>query len=113
MHAITPVLTFTLRAKGPILARRFVAPDGSQATYESGAVGIARTAAADGEAVAVDALGVLEVEAGSEVAIKDQIGSDADGRAVPNAGFMLALSAATAAGQTILVGPLVCPPFAN
>ncbi|MFZ1326222.1 MAG: capsid cement protein [Candidatus Contendobacter sp.] len=104
------VLPWTCIATAPIAARRFVSALGTQATPASGAIGVSRTAAAEGEAVPVDLLGVIPVEAGAAVDIGASVAADADGRAIEGAGLWLALSEATAAGETLLIAPSMIPP---
>lgn len=98
----------TLRAAGAVVAARLVGFDGAQATVAGQKVlGPAQYAAADGELVAVDAIGTSMVEAGAAIAVGDDLIADAQGRAVPAAGgageyvFADALQAATGAGQRI------------
>lgn len=103
MHAIIPILTMTLRATYEITARRFVRADGSHATDPGTAIGVARTNAAIGEPFAVDVLGLLEIEAGGPIAVGNLLGPDPyEGRAVQGDGPLIAITAATAAGETVL-----------
>ena len=105
------IFPWTLIASAAITAQRFVTALGAPATATSGAVGVARSAAAIGEPFPVDCLGAIPVEAGAAVAVGARIGADASGRAVTAAaGTWTALSAATAAGETILIAPLMILP---
>lgn len=77
-----PLYTDTVVASGAIAARRFVKHDGAQAGNNEVAYGVARNAAADAEAVAVDVEGVIPVEAGGAIAIGAEVQANADGKAV-------------------------------
>lgn len=104
-----PIFTTTLVASGAIVAHRFVKGDGAQAGENDAALGVARTAAADGDGVAVDTLGTAIVEAANVVAVDDRVACDGTGRVVPVDGGTytqavgVALEAAAQAGDLIEV----------
>ena len=103
------VLTITITATGAIAPARFVTAAGAQAAAGANAIGVARTGGAAGDAIPVDVLGVVEVEAGGPVAAGDAVEADAQGRAITQAPTSTnprlgrALTAAAAAGERIRV----------
>lgn len=108
MSTQIPILVLTVAAAGAITAGRFVTPAGAQAGADANTLGVARAAAAAaGEKIPVDVLGVAVVEAGAAVAANATVKSDASGRAITwataGAKVGLALDAATAAGAMIRV----------
>ncbi len=91
---------------GGVKARRFVTFAGDYAGADGDAVyGVARTDGANGEIIAVDVQGRLEVEAAAAIAAGATLESDDAGRAQTRTGTHTiagyALTAATAAGETI------------
>lgn len=108
MSTQIPILTLTVAAAGVIAAGRFITPAGAQAGADANTLGVARApAAAAGELVPADVLGVAIVEAGAAVAAGATVKSDASGRAITwatsGAKVGLALDAAGAAGAMIRV----------
>ncbi len=79
------IFTLTATASGTISAHRFVANDSSQAGNAANTMGVARTDAADGEALPVDMLGTAIVEAGAVIAAGAAVQTDANGRAITKA----------------------------
>ncbi len=101
-----PVLTLSAVATGAIAAHRFVDFTDAQAALNEANKGAARHAAAIGEQVAVDAQGVVLVEAGAAVALGAEVQSDANGKAITLAAGVAsgrALDAAAADGDLIRV----------
>ena len=93
---------------GGVVALRCIAIAGDYPANAAAPVyGISRTAAASGEMVTVDVLGVLEAEAGGAIAAGIAVQSGADGRLEAHAGnnFVVgySLTAAAAAGDTIKI----------
>ncbi|MCB1738708.1 MAG: DUF2190 family protein [Rhodocyclaceae bacterium] len=107
MSQSTPILTLSVAASGAVAAHRFVTPARDQAVADENTLGVARTAAADTEQVAVDVLGTTVVEAGAAIAAGATIKSDANGKAVTWATsggkVAVALEAASADGDLIEV----------
>jgi len=106
MHYQT--FTQTIKASGAGVQQRFVTYAGAQAAAADVVFGVAKTDFAAGDDFAVDYAGVVGVIAGGVIALGAPIIPDAQGRAVADGGSAAnragrALSAATAAGQTILV----------
>jgi hypothetical protein len=101
------VLTLTVAATGTLVANRFVTKAGAQTGADGYAIGVCRTAASSGDKVAVDALGVVAVEAGAAVSAGDTLKADSSGRgitwATSGAKIGIALEAAGAAGDLISV----------
>lgn len=102
-----PLLTLTVAASGAVVANRFVAPANRQSVADENTLGVATTAAADGDALAVEVLGTAVVEAGAAIAAGATLKSDANGRAITwvasGAKVAVALQAAGAAGEFIEV----------
>jgi hypothetical protein len=108
MFASRCLLTLSAVAKGILKANRFVTYGDVAAGAGAPIKGVALYDAGIGDDVAIQALGEIAVEAGGVIAAGDPIISDADGRAVTDAGtspnrFGRALSATTAAGQPVIV----------
>lgn len=85
---------------------RFVALDGSLCGAGEKALGVSGLDIPSGKVGPVDMLGILIVEAGGTVTAGGEVESDSSGRAVDKAagiGNGYALTAATTAGQKILV----------
>jgi len=102
-----PILTLTATLSGNVAVNRFVTPAGAQAGAGANTLGVARTAGASGDKIAVDVLGAAIVEAGAAVSAGDTLKADADGKAITwatsGAKVGLALQAAGAAGARIEV----------
>lgn len=102
-----PLLTLTIAANGAVVANRFVTPANAQAAADENTLGVATTAAANGDALAVDVLGTSIVEAGAAIAAGATLKADANGRAITwamsGAKVAVALQAAGAAGEFIEV----------
>lgn len=102
-----PLLTLSVLLTGAVAANRFVTPAGVQAGADANTLGVARSAGAIGERVAVDVIGTAVVETGAAVAANATLETDASGRAVTWATsgpkVALALEAASGAGQFIEV----------
>lgn len=106
MSQARSLYTLALIAGGAIAAERFVAVAGTQAGAAANCWGVARSDAAIGEVVPVDAIGTAIVTAGAAVAANALIETDAQGRAITRtAGPIVAraLQAAGAAGDRIEV----------
>lgn len=85
------LLTLSLVAAGAVAAFRAVGHDGAQATVQGQKVaGVARTEAADGETLAVDAKGTAVVESGAAIAVGDSLIVDNQGRAIPASALAVA-----------------------
>lgn len=102
------LLALTVNAAGALNPHRFVGHDGNTAVAAGNALGVARTAAAIGEDLAVDVIGTAIVEAGGAISAGAEIEVGADGVAVTkNAGVTVARIApgesASAAGELIEV----------
>lgn len=101
-----PIWTGTKIATAVIPANRFITFAGIVTGAGLNSIGVARTAAAIGEAVSYDREGSAVVETGAAVTAGAFVESDATGRAIDfAAGVKLgqAMQAATAAGQFIEV----------
>lgn len=96
-------------ATGAIAAKRFVTRAGAQAGAAANTIGVADTAAASGETVLVDHLGITVVECGAILnGSERRLQTDANGRAVAfTAGPVVAILppgvTSTAANQEISV----------
>lgn len=106
MHYQT--FTHTLRATGAGVQQRFVTYAGAQAGAASIVFGVAKTNFAAGDDFAVDYSGIVGVISGGAVALGADIIPDAQGRAIADTGNAAnragrAVSAVTAAGQTVFV----------
>lgn len=104
----TVVFSMTTVATAAISAARFLGMmTGAHCGAAAKAQGVSQSAAAVGDAVAVDVLGTTIVEAGGAIAAGGPVKSDATGRAVAQAGageiLGYAVTAAGAAGQKIEV----------
>ncbi|PWR23361.1 capsid cement protein [Zavarzinia compransoris] len=99
-----PVLTLTIKATAALTKQRFVTLAGAVPAAGAAVAGVARTAAAIGDDVAVDVLGTAVIEAGAAVAAGAAIESDASGRAITaTTGVQVARTrtAAAAAGEAL------------
>lgn len=104
----TVAFTMTAVATAAIAAARFIGMlTGAPCAAGAKAQGVSQYAANVGDAFAVDVLGTSIVEAGAAVAAGIAVKSDADARAIPQAGTGeiagYAVTAASAAGQKIEV----------
>lgn len=104
----TPLFALTALAVAAITSNRFVGLfTGAHAAAGVKALGVAQSGAAIGEAVAVTVHGSEIVEAGGAIAVGGPVKSDANGKAIAQAGvgeiLGYAVTAATADGQKIEV----------
>lgn len=101
------ILTTTVVATDAVLAERFVGFDGKPCAAGKTALGVADTDADAGDAVGVNVLGIIAVEAGAAFEAGAAIQSDAEGRAVAKTGSNAvagtALDAATQAGDFVRI----------
>jgi hypothetical protein len=101
------LLTLTIAAVGAIVAHRFVTPAGDQAVAGENTLGVARTAADDGDNVPVDVVGTAVVEAGAAFSKGASLKVDANGKAIlwatSGAKVAVALEAAGADGDLVEV----------
>lgn len=100
------LLTLMVTASAALAAKRFVTVAGAPSAAGQTALGVTRTAAALGDAVAVDVVGTAQVEAGAAIAAGAAVEVGASGRAVTRTTGVTvgrALTAASAAGETIEV----------
>ncbi|AKH64907.1 MULTISPECIES: capsid cement protein [Photorhabdus] len=106
-----PVLTTTIIASANIIQHRLVGADSAPCQSGAVALGIAEMDATVGDAVPVNVLGIIAVEAGGPIARGQVLQSDKNACAVPlsfaenaagtSVGF--ALDEATAAGNVIRI----------
>ncbi|QOK91569.1 DUF2190 family protein [Ralstonia pseudosolanacearum] len=81
------IFTITVKAAAAIAAQTFVSPSGGVPAAGANTIGVAKTDAAVGDALAVDTLGTAVVVAGAAIPAGSAIEVDAAGRALPqNAG---------------------------
>lgn len=99
------ILIDTVQATGKIVANRFVAHSGKQAAADEKVYGVSPYDADNGDAAAVEILGISVVEAGGAVNVGDAVSSDAQGCAVAGGSRPagVARTAAAAAGDLIQV----------
>lgn len=101
------LLALTLMATSAIVAQRFVNAAGAQTGTDGNAIGVARSAAASGEAFTADTIGTSVVESGAAFAQGATLKANASGQAITwvtsGARVAVALEAATAAGQLVEV----------
>jgi len=101
------VLTLTVKASATVASNRFVTAAGAQAAANSAPMGVSRTAAANGEAFAVDVLGVTTCVASAAISENSRLNVAANGTVAtassthPVVG--VALEAAAAANDEIRV----------
>lgn len=101
-----PVLTLTVTAAAALSAHRFVTHGGDVPSAGGRVLGVTRSDAAAGKAVAVDVLGTTVVDAGAAISsVGTLLETDAQGRAVPKTtGTAVAVALQTAgAGRRIEV----------
>jgi len=104
----TTIFSMSQIAAAAVSAARFVGlMTGAHCAAGVKALGVSQSAASIGEAFATDVHGTTIVEAGGAIAAGGPIKSDANGKAVAQAGageiVAYAVTAATAAGQKIEV----------
>lgn len=99
------ILTTTVVATDAILAERFVGFDGKLCAAGKAVLGVADTDAGVGEAVGINVLGIIAVEAGAAFEAGAAIQSDAEGRAVAKTGSNAV--AGTALDAALLPGDFV------
>ncbi len=100
------ILTLTVVATAALTGERFVTLLGAVPAAGAGNVGVARHAAAIGDAVAVDVVGAIKVTAGAAVAAGALVETTNVGKAITKStGIALgrALNAAAADGDPIIV----------
>lgn len=105
-------LTLTGTATAAITANRFVSPVIAQTAAAGNSLGVARSGAAIGALVPIDAGGTTIVEAGAAIAAGALVESDASGRAVTrSAGAILGRMAPgeVASGAGALVEIILIP----
>ena len=93
------VLALSVVANGAITAQRFVTAVGLQAGAGANVLGVARSSAAAGDALAVDVLGTAIVEAGAAITAGAALETDASGRAVTVSSGAVVARALGPAGQ--------------
>lgn len=104
----TKTITHTVIASGAGVQDRFVTFTGAQAGAADKVLGVAITDFAAGAALALHIIGVCTVEAGGAINVGDPVVPDAQGRGIAGAADAAnivgrALSAVTAAGQTLFI----------
>lgn len=101
------ILTTTIVAADSLLQQRFVGFDGKPCAAGKAAFGVAETDAIAEDAVGVNVLGIIAVEAGAALEAGASVQSDADGRAIAKTGSNVvagvALDAATQAGDMVRI----------
>lgn len=76
------IFTITVKATAAIAAQTFVSPSGGVPAAGGNSLGVAKTDASAGDALAVDALGTAVVIAGAAIPAGSAVEADAAGRAV-------------------------------
>lgn len=76
------VLVSTVTATAPIVANRFIGFDGKQATANALVFGVSPRDADEGDAVGIECIGIVLVEAGGAISAGAKVASDAQGCAV-------------------------------
>ncbi|MEW5729153.1 MAG: capsid cement protein [Pseudomonadota bacterium] len=95
-------------ASGAVTKRRFVGFDGAQASVQGQKVlGVSQYDAADGDDLALDAIGTTVVETGAAIAKGDSIITDAQGRAIPATGALSIGAGATPVTSTAADGAIL------
>lgn len=100
------ILTLTLVATAVVRACRFTTFAGAESGANGDIFGVSQSAAAIGEAYAVDCIGTALVEAGAAFAAGDYLASDSQGRAIKASagGITTAVVAGAAAGNVTVAG---------
>ena len=102
-------LKFTAIAAAAIAERQLVGFNDQPTGLNGKVKGAAANDAATGDAVALTAIGLVDLPAGAAIAAGDDLISDANGKPIPKGAtanpnvFAIALSAATAAGARVSV----------
>lgn len=90
MSAAFDLMTLSVRASAAVRRGRFVGFNGAEAAATGQkCLGVARTAAAIGQDVALVVSGTVMVEAGSAIAIGATVATDNQGRAVTASGLVV------------------------
>ncbi|ECA8970968.1 DUF2190 family protein [Salmonella enterica subsp. enterica serovar Omuna] len=101
------ILTTTIVATDAILQQRLVGFDSKPCAAGKAALGVAETDANAEDAVGVNVLGIIAVEAGAALEAGAAVQSDAEGRAIAKTGSNavagIALDAATQAGDMVRI----------
>lgn len=107
MQPTYSLLPETVVASATVVGGRFVSQAGGYPTANAPAFGVTRSDGASGDLLPVDVMGTTEVTVAGPVAVGDAIKAAADGRAevagASDLAVARAMSAATAAGQSIKV----------
>jgi hypothetical protein len=102
------LLTLSIKATGAIAISRGVTHAGAQGAAQGAKIiGIARTAAASGDMLAVVAKGTAIVEAGAAVAVGDSVIIDSSGRAIPTTGALEVATGSTAVTSSAANGDIL------
>lgn len=100
-------LVYTIRAvAAPVVANQFVAFDDTPAGADEAVQGVSKTDAANGEALAVIGLGIVELKAATAIAKGAKVYSDANGNPTAvgaNNWVGRALKAAANPGDTVTI----------
>ncbi|KFK91718.1 MULTISPECIES: DUF2190 family protein [unclassified Serratia] len=99
------ILTTTLVAAAALTQQRLVGGDGKPCAAGLPALGVAEVDAQPGDAVPINVLGILVVEAGAALTAGQSVQSDGNGCAIPlvtgKSPVGMALDAAAAAGDLV------------
>lgn len=100
------LLTLSILATAALSACRFVTVAGAHSGLAGDALGVTRSAGAEGALVPYDIHGTAIVESGGVIALGDRVQSDATGRAIKAAatGTKSAVIAGGAAGDLVVAG---------
>lgn len=101
------VLTTSVVATDVIIQQRFVGFDGRSCAAGKAVLGVTETGGDADDAVGVNVLGIIAVEAGAAFEVGAALQSDAEGRAIAKTGSNAvagtALDAATQAGDVVRI----------
>lgn len=100
------ILTTTVIAAGVLTQQRFVGGDGALCAEGKAALGVAEVDGVLNDAVPVNVLGIVAIEAGGAIARGAVVQADDQGRAITKAAGAsngMALDAATAEGELIRI----------
>lgn len=107
MKASIDTLKYSVVAAAAIVARQLVGFDDRPAGADAPVQGVAAHDAATGEAVALTAVGLIDLEAGAAIAKGDELVSNAAGKPVPKGAgtnvFGRALNAASLGGRVTVL----------
>lgn len=103
LRASIPVLTYSIIAAAAIKANQLVGWDNAPAGADEPVQGVAQSDAAEGEAVTLTVIGLVDLTAGDAIDEGDALISDVDGLPTP------ALTAAPADGQAPAVAASTNP----